>query len=167
VNKVFFQTTPLSNFELAEAIANANRQDDKIMLLLQHRAPEALTAYQIKEHFDRWPITSIRRSLTTLEEKGLIIHDGYVKGELGTNVGKYRVPSLSEVKTDTDDDDLIPEALAARRIGAQILKKWIAEQKIPFTGKRPKKFRQKDLNKAIMLEFMKTDSPQIDPKTSL
>lgn len=157
--KVYYQTTPLNDFELAEKIAAANAQTDKIMLYMQNKAPQEFSAWDLQKHFDKIPITSLRRSLNTLEAKSLVIHAGFKKGgEYGETIGYYRAAAPSEIKTEPDDDMLIPENLAAKRIGTQILKLWINQNKITHTGKRPRKFRQKDLNKVIMSEFMSDKS---------
>lgn len=160
--KPFYQTTPLNDFELAEKIASANALGDKIMLYMQNKAPQEFNAWTLQEHFHKYPITSVRRALHYLEEKNHIIHVGWERaGEFNEKVGKYRASLPSEVKTDHDDDGLIPEGLGIKQIGKQVLKKWLAENKIPFTGKRPKKFRQKDLNKVIMSEIFNNVEPKI------
>lgn len=72
----YFQTTPMQGDQLALAIDSASRQDDYILSVYQ-RAGRALSPSEVHEVTQRegrtWPITSIRRSITTLTKSGALV----------------------------------------------------------------------------------------------
>jgi len=90
-NNTYYQTTPLSQIMVAQYNDEAKSQDDAIYKLMQNG--DEWTAWQIKAHFPKYEITSIRRALFNLVNKAkLIEHTGYViDGGKGRPVGKYKV----------------------------------------------------------------------------
>lgn len=74
----YFQTTRLSPADLADAIARAEQQDDAVLALFRVNgalAPsEAWKQYQA--HGKQAPLTSIRRSITTLTNAGALVKTG-------------------------------------------------------------------------------------------
>lgn len=76
--------------EEVRAENQAISQQDQILEYLFETGQE-LTAWQLKEVFPNWEITSIRRSLFNLEMKlEKIIQTGFVPGPKGKPVGKYK-----------------------------------------------------------------------------
>ena len=65
-------------------------QEDRILQCLRDTGRE-LTAWQLKDYFPSFEITSIRRSLFNLEMKRCVIEQtGWIKERKGVNVGKYQ-----------------------------------------------------------------------------
>jgi hypothetical protein len=72
MSAVFHNTTREVGDELARAIAQAEKQDDAI-LAIYRRAREPLSPSQVwslcKSAGKKWPLTSIRRSITNLTNR--------------------------------------------------------------------------------------------------
>jgi hypothetical protein len=71
----YFDTTSLPASELAQATSVASRQDDIIYDIFRRRIgpfspSHILTICQLQGR--KWPITSVRRSMTNLTKRGLI-----------------------------------------------------------------------------------------------
>lgn len=87
----FYQTTDLTDSQLITARIIARSQDDQILHYMTVRGGD-FTAWQLKEVFPNWEITSIRRSLNTLElKRGLIMKTGEVMDIKGRPCGTYSV----------------------------------------------------------------------------
>jgi len=85
---LYYQTTELTDQQIKDAKEMASSQDIKILQLITSGGE--WTAWKIKEVFPKFEITSIRRSLHTLEKKeGKIIQNGFVPGPKGKPVGVY------------------------------------------------------------------------------
>ena len=73
----YWPTTPLSRDELAAAIKSADKQDAAVMAVYR-AANRPLSASQVwaacEAQGKRWPLTSIRRSITTLTNEGALVH---------------------------------------------------------------------------------------------
>lgn len=88
--KSFYKTTPMTPAEAIAAESGAKSQEDKILHYLKETGKE-LTAWQLKDVFPTFEITSIRRSLFNLENKSCkILQTGWVKERKGVNVGKFK-----------------------------------------------------------------------------
>ena len=86
----FYRTMPMSASEENKAERGAISQEDRILQYLRETGKE-LTAWQLKDVFPSYEITSIRRSLFNLEMRSCqIIQTGWVKERKGKNVGKYK-----------------------------------------------------------------------------
>lgn len=86
----FYRTTPMTSVEEDKAELAAISQENKILSYLKETGKE-LTAWQLKDVFPSFEITSIRRSLFNLEMRAcLITQTGWVKERKGKNVGKYK-----------------------------------------------------------------------------
>lgn len=86
----FYRTTPMTPVEAIAAENGAISQEDKILHYLKETGKE-LTAWQLKDVFPTFEITSIRRSLFNLEMKSCkILQTGWVKGPKGVNCGKFK-----------------------------------------------------------------------------
>lgn len=86
----FYRTVPMSPAEEIKTEASAGSQDDKILNHLQETGKE-MTAWELKDIFPTWEITSIRRSLFNLENKSCqIVQTGFVKERKGMKVGTYK-----------------------------------------------------------------------------
>lgn len=86
----FYQTTPMTPVEEDKAELAAISQENKILSYLKETGKE-LTAWQLKDVFPSFEITSIRRSLFNLEMRSCqIVQTGWVKERKGKNVGKYK-----------------------------------------------------------------------------
>lgn len=87
----FYNTIELKEPELKKARVKARRQEDQIYSFMVTMGFE-YTAWELKEIFSNWEITSIRRALWNLENKDKKIEQtGFVEnGGKGKPVGKYR-----------------------------------------------------------------------------
>jgi hypothetical protein len=86
----FYRTTPMDPAEQNKAEIQAVSQEDKILQHLRETGKE-LTAWQLKDVFPTFEITSIRRSLFNLEMKACeIVQTGWVKERKGVKVGTYK-----------------------------------------------------------------------------
>lgn len=86
----FYRTSPMDPVEQNNAEKLAISQEDKILQHLRETGKE-LTAWQLKDIFPSFEITSIRRSLFNLEMKSCKIEQtGWMKGPKGVNVCKYK-----------------------------------------------------------------------------
>jgi len=87
----FYNTIELNGKELQEANAGAKSQEEEIYLMM--KLGGEFTAWELKELFPKYEITSIRRGLWNLENRDQKIErTGFVKdGGKGKPVGKYRV----------------------------------------------------------------------------
>ena len=86
----FYRTTPMTPSEANKAESGAVSQEGKILKHLRDTGKE-LTAWQLKDVFPTFEITSIRRSLFNLEMKACEIEQtGWVKGPKGVKVGTYK-----------------------------------------------------------------------------
>ena len=83
----FFQTTPLDNNQIKTMRQRVDKQDDIVLLVFQKRPGIELTPWDVLRLSDlNCPITSIRRSMTTLTAKGLLEKTG------DTQEGAYGMP---------------------------------------------------------------------------
>lgn len=73
----YWPTTPMSRDELAAAIKSTDTQDDAV-LAVYNAAGRPLSASQVWRACEaqgrRWPLTSIRRSITNLTNAGALVH---------------------------------------------------------------------------------------------
>lgn len=89
-NNSWYKTTPMTVEEEIKAENQAVSQENKILQHLKETGSE-LTAWQIKDIFPSFEITSIRRALFNLEMKQEKIRQtGWVKERKGKTVGKYQ-----------------------------------------------------------------------------
>lgn len=89
-DRSFYRTTPMTIQEEVKAEKDAVSMEDKILQHLKETGSE-LTAWQIKDVFPTFEITSIRRSLFNLEmKKEKIMQTGWLKERKGVRVGKYQ-----------------------------------------------------------------------------
>jgi hypothetical protein len=67
----YYQTTPLTGFQLGDAVRNAEHQDDAVLAIFRRRQC-ALTPSDVWRigllHGRNWLLTSVRRSITSLTE---------------------------------------------------------------------------------------------------
>jgi response regulator of citrate/malate metabolism len=92
--KHYHQTTGLTPSQLSDGIKKAIKQEDQIYSFMMTRGGE-FDAWQLADELQML-ITSVRRSLNTLEEMKKIIRTGEIPGRQGKPVGKYSVIYLSE-----------------------------------------------------------------------
>ena len=73
--EIFFNTINLQGEELAEARRKCSKQDERILEIIT--AHKKLTPFQVNDIYNSLypvaPVTSIRRSLTVLTNRGLIL----------------------------------------------------------------------------------------------
>jgi Fe2+ or Zn2+ uptake regulation protein len=72
----YFRTTAPTATQHAARSAKATGQNVLILSFFQERSSEDFTAWEVSRHFIQWPITSIRRSLHTLEKEGKVVRTG-------------------------------------------------------------------------------------------
>ena len=69
---MFFNTIRLRSWELEKAHEQTGKQDDLILKFF-HEHRDMLTPCETWEHFQQYPLTSVRRSITTLTKKGFLL----------------------------------------------------------------------------------------------
>lgn len=74
---MYYNTTKLSGEDLKEAVSKASKQDDRVLAIAKCYAHKELTPrriwwYYIKHYGNKPMITSIRRSVDTLKDAGLM-----------------------------------------------------------------------------------------------
>lgn len=71
----FFNTIDLAGKELSEAENQACKQDDRVLQIL--KSGDKMTPFEVSEAYNskysEAPVTSIRRSMTVLTDRGLLI----------------------------------------------------------------------------------------------
>lgn len=90
----FFNTSSLHGKELRQAISAASKQDDKILIYFENNPGKEFSPSQIWQViFDEaTPLTSCRRSITTLTKKGLLIKtDSQSTGPYGRPENKWKL----------------------------------------------------------------------------
>ena len=82
-DNVFYNTINLTGDELAKSIANAKTQDEKIYNYFLLNPEKLFTPFDVLNAvFDSdTPITSVRRSITNLEQNGKLTKTNVQKGE--------------------------------------------------------------------------------------
>lgn len=96
MSAVYFDTTALPAPELARAVSAAKCQDAAILaIFIAQQLP--LSPSQVREHCARmgreWLLTSVRRSITTLTDRDLLVCTGEkVRGAYGRPEMLWRLP---------------------------------------------------------------------------
>lgn len=86
----YFNTTKESGNQLELFVKKAKSQDKEVMRLMQKYSKAS--ASQLIKYFKNVPITSIRRSLSTLSKKGKLVKtDDKVVGNYGRNEYVYAI----------------------------------------------------------------------------
>ncbi len=86
VKPSFHNSIPLEGEELKKANQDANNQEREIVRFLQRNPGKYFAPHQLEEHFDKWPLTSIRRALSNLTKKGILMKS--LKPEIMGSYGK-------------------------------------------------------------------------------
>jgi len=89
--RAYFNTTGASGQTLVKRNAKATSQNALILSFFQERTGEGFTAWEVSWHFLTYPITSIRRSLNTLEREGKLYRDGQRNGNYGRENFIYKL----------------------------------------------------------------------------
>lgn len=80
--KTFYNTISLSGPDLKKAVENAKKQEDAIFLIYEHTG-KPYSPSQILRLTEKagkcWPITSIRRAITNLENEGKLIKTEHMR----------------------------------------------------------------------------------------
>ena len=92
MTNIFFNTIKAQSEELHKLIVNAGNQNNRILAIFQAYAPEGeLTPFEVltiyKKFHKTCPITSIRRSMNVLTEKGLLVKTDKMR------LGEYHMKS--------------------------------------------------------------------------
>jgi hypothetical protein len=85
----FYNTIPQTDAEKKENYRMAVSQESHIFLYMCC-CGDGCTAWGIKQYFPYWEITSIRRALWNLENRGQIQQIGWANGPKGKKVGVYK-----------------------------------------------------------------------------
>jgi len=110
---MYYNTNNESGLDLRESwYSNAN-QDELVLKLFQIHAPRTFTPDEIEEICNRcnrrWPITSIRRAISTLTKHGNLTKTSELReGKYGkkTHAWKYNIiQSTTQVRNDLNDTD--------------------------------------------------------------
>lgn len=87
---MYFNTT--HEKDISEREAKTISQDNYLLNVLKVHAPASFTAFDLLPYFDpHTPVTSIRRSLTCLHQKGLIRRRGKRTGAFGRENFTYSI----------------------------------------------------------------------------
>lgn len=70
---LFHNTVKIEGKDLKEAQRRASKQEEAILAFFRAHNTEIFTPCQVAEQFPNWPITSIRRSITNLTNRGELI----------------------------------------------------------------------------------------------
>jgi len=96
----FYNTTNLTGEELAQERANCKGQEKDVLDLYHRHNETAASPEDIHQHYNylkgdnRTPLTSIRRAITTLTKKGLLVKtDEHKIGQYGKKIYLWRVAS--------------------------------------------------------------------------
>lgn len=89
----YHQTTPMTNSALVVAIQRAQRQDEAVLAVFADgrlHSPSQVHA-TLTEQGKSWPLTSIRRAITNLENAGALVKtDTLVQGIYGRDEHTWR-----------------------------------------------------------------------------
>jgi hypothetical protein len=84
----YYNTTGLGDEALAERIAQAETQEERIRLYFEARPQLHLTPFEIQEKvLPQTPVTSVRRAITNLTEQGTLRKTDHMKD------GRYGQPN--------------------------------------------------------------------------
>lgn len=91
----YYNTTQLQGEALKKAVSDASRQEDAIMLVYKN-TEKAYSPSQMLTIMQRagrnWPITSIRRAITNLEQSNKLTKtNNMVTGMFGKPEGQWRI----------------------------------------------------------------------------
>ena len=80
----YFNTTRLEGEQLRNEITNAEYQEDKVMAIFKHHRVnikpfKGLSPSDVHIHLTEYPITSIRRAMTNLTNRGSLFKTGTQK----------------------------------------------------------------------------------------
>lgn len=95
----YFNTNRLTGTELADAIAAARSQQDKILVLFRAYPGKKFTPGQVKDFIfsDATPLTSIRRAMTNLTDSGDLVKTNLMKsGRYGARVHYWTLANGNE-----------------------------------------------------------------------
>lgn len=88
---MYFNTT--HEKEIQERQAKTISQDAYLLNVLKVYSPRSFTAFDLLPYFSpHTPVTSIRRSITCLFQKGLIVRRGKRTGQFGRENFMYSMP---------------------------------------------------------------------------
>ena len=88
--KSYHQTTPLSPEQARKYIAKSKSQDKELWVMLKARG--SATPRQLLARRPNMLISSIRRSLNTLTNKGILIKGSCVEGGMGHPEHEWKLP---------------------------------------------------------------------------
>lgn len=93
--QTYYNTNHLQGNELKEAVINAKKQEDAIYLIYKHtgnRFSPSQVLRLMEKAGKNWPITSIRRAITNLEQQRKLIKTGeMITGLFGKPENKWIV----------------------------------------------------------------------------
>jgi len=96
--RAYFNTTRANGDTLVKRNAKASSQNALILSFFQERTGEDFTAWEVSRHFLNYPITSIRRSLNTLERDGKLYRNGMRNGDYGRENFIYKLKLNPQTK---------------------------------------------------------------------
>lgn len=97
----YWPTTPITRDQLANAVKASVRQDEAVMAIYR-AAAGPLSASQVWRECERqgkrWPLTSVRRSITNLTNAGALVHlhDATRTGLYGRPETLYALPEVGQ-----------------------------------------------------------------------
>ena len=92
--RAYFNSTHAEASTVAKRNKKANGQNDVIFEFMLERKDQDFTAWELSQHFKNILITSIRRSLNTLEREGIIEKISQRSGGYGVENFTYKVKPI-------------------------------------------------------------------------
>jgi len=99
----YYNTTDLVGDDLAERIANAASQENKVRRFFEAHPEKRFTPFEVKDAvFEGVPITSVRRAITNLTDEGVLEKlDNKRDGEFGEPNHLWQL-NLEQPKSDAE-----------------------------------------------------------------
>ena len=106
---MYYNTNNESGLDLRESWTSNAKQDELILRIFMLQPNESFTPDEIEEACQRcnrdWPITSIRRAISTLTKRGNLAKTSELReGKYGKKTHSWKF--LTQVRTDLNDTDI-------------------------------------------------------------
>ena len=107
---MYYNTNDESGLDLRESWTSNAKQDDLILRIFMIAPNDSFTPDEIEEACQRcnknWPITSIRRAISTLTKHGNLTKTNELReGKYGKKTHTWRF--ITQIRTDLNDTDIL------------------------------------------------------------
>tara|TARA_R110000782_G_scaffold166254_1_gene258173 strand:+ start:173 stop:475 length:303 start_codon:yes stop_codon:yes gene_type:complete len=97
----YYNTNQEEGFELLQSKKKAQTQEEVILTLFNKKVFLSPSPDDVRDVCNTYPITSVRRALTNLTDKGLLVKtDRFKMGKLGKKTHTWSLPSIGENTND-------------------------------------------------------------------